>query len=359
MANQKLTALTALTSIASGDIIYIVDDPGGSPVGKKITVANLFGTIPTVLTITTNGVKLNFFEDDVSSGDAFFKLSNATGGAGLFIPMLHMKANNTGGLAANYIVADCRNDGVSDTGEALLFSARKDDSSGVTNRKAFLFANDATAIMTLQNNGDVAIAGALSKGSGTFLIDHPLDPTNKTLSYGFTESPRYELIHRGTVQLSNGKATVNIDNEYGLMSGTFEALVQNAEVMSVSIKNSFARVKYGDISGAEFEIEADDLSSNEFVNWLVIAERADAFVKHTGETDKDGHLINEVDKKPLADELDGRIEFTDDAAKVGESFSEASLPGIKGYYNHPKAHGKSDPKVKRTKIFKEKKNDKT
>lgn len=41
MANQKITALTELTDIADGDMIPIVDDPGGTPVTKKITKANL------------------------------------------------------------------------------------------------------------------------------------------------------------------------------------------------------------------------------------------------------------------------------------------------------------------------------
>ncbi len=54
--------------------------------------------------------------------------------------------------------------------------------------------------------GNVDITGALSKSSGSFLIDHPLTPTERTLRYGFTESPRYDLIHRGTVQLKNGRA---------------------------------------------------------------------------------------------------------------------------------------------------------
>jgi hypothetical protein len=41
MANQKITALTALTSPATEDLLAIVDDPSGSPVTKYITLANL------------------------------------------------------------------------------------------------------------------------------------------------------------------------------------------------------------------------------------------------------------------------------------------------------------------------------
>lgn len=39
----KISELTALTSISGGDLLVIVDDPTGTPVTKKVTVANLLG----------------------------------------------------------------------------------------------------------------------------------------------------------------------------------------------------------------------------------------------------------------------------------------------------------------------------
>ena len=41
MANTKISGLTALTSTSDDDLVVIVDDPSGSPVTKKMTVANL------------------------------------------------------------------------------------------------------------------------------------------------------------------------------------------------------------------------------------------------------------------------------------------------------------------------------
>lgn len=41
MADSKLTALAAATSVATTDILYAVTTPGGTPASKKITVANL------------------------------------------------------------------------------------------------------------------------------------------------------------------------------------------------------------------------------------------------------------------------------------------------------------------------------
>ena len=40
---KKISELTALTSISGGDLLVIVDDPTGTPVTKKVTVANLLG----------------------------------------------------------------------------------------------------------------------------------------------------------------------------------------------------------------------------------------------------------------------------------------------------------------------------
>lgn len=41
MAIVNLTAMTALTDAADADVLYIVDDPGGSPLPRKITYQNL------------------------------------------------------------------------------------------------------------------------------------------------------------------------------------------------------------------------------------------------------------------------------------------------------------------------------
>jgi hypothetical protein len=37
--------------------------------------------------------------------------------------------------------------------------------------------------------GDATVTGSLSKGGGSFRIDHPLDPAGKYLYHSFVESP--------------------------------------------------------------------------------------------------------------------------------------------------------------------------
>lgn len=46
MADRKITELTALTAPDQKDLLYVVDDPSGTPVSKKISLHDLFGSVP-------------------------------------------------------------------------------------------------------------------------------------------------------------------------------------------------------------------------------------------------------------------------------------------------------------------------
>ena len=70
--------------------------------------------------------------------------------------------------------------------------------------------------------GDLSVAGTLSKGSGTFKIDHPLDPENKYLYHSFVESPDMMNVYNGNVILdTNGEATVTMPEWFDTLNRDF------------------------------------------------------------------------------------------------------------------------------------------
>jgi hypothetical protein len=80
--------------------------------------------------------------------------------------------------------------------------------------------------------GNVTISGSLSKGSGSFKIDHPLPEMSDThhLVHSFIEGPKADLIYRGSVALVDGAATVDLDAAATMTSGTWELLCRDPQV---------------------------------------------------------------------------------------------------------------------------------
>jgi hypothetical protein len=71
-------------------------------------------------------------------------------------------------------------------------------------------------------NGDVVVTGNLSKGGGSFKIDHPLDPETKYLSHSFVESPDMMNVYNGNVTLDvNGEAWVEMPEWFEALNCDF------------------------------------------------------------------------------------------------------------------------------------------
>ncbi len=77
----------------------------------------------------------------------------------------------------------------------------------------------ATLIGSVRFAGNLAITGALTKGSGTFVIDHPLDPKNKLLYHSFVESPDVKNVYNGIATLdSKGEAVIKLPDYFDALN---------------------------------------------------------------------------------------------------------------------------------------------
>ena len=142
----------------------------------------------------------------------------------------------------------------------------------------------------------VIVSGALSKSSGSFKIDHPLPEKSNThyLVHSFIEGPQADLIYRGSANLINGIATVNIDTAAGMTEGTFVLLCRDVQCFT-SNETDWDAVR-GSVTGNILTIECQNSSSNAIVSWMVIGERQDKHMLDTNWTDDAGKVIVEPEK---------------------------------------------------------------
>ena len=135
--------------------------------------------------------------------------------------------------------------------------------SGYDNAAAF---NGQTATASNQTR-----VGTLSKASGTFTIDHPLDPHGKILNHYFIEGPEMLNIYRGNVVLdATGRAEVELP-------GYFDALNRNPQVVLTGIGSSDVYL-VEEVSGNRFTIGGKPGTK---VNWIATGERKDVSAEIT------------------------------------------------------------------------------
>ena len=119
-------------------------------------------------------------------------------------------------------------------------------------------------------NGDVQVTGVLSKGGGSFKIDHPLDPENRYLYHSFVESPDMMNIYNGLVSLGgNGEAVVEMPEWFGALNRDFRYLLTavGAPMPGLYIAEEIANNRFK-ISGGVAGMK---------VSWQVTGVRQDAW----------------------------------------------------------------------------------
>ena len=146
------------------------------------------------------------------------------------------------------------------------------------------------------------VSGRLRKGSGGFLIDHPLDPANKTLTHSFVESPDMMNIYNGnTITDAQGNATITLPAYFQALNREFRYQLTVIEQFAQAIVSS-------EIQENHFTIKTD--KPHVKVSWMVTGVRQDAYAN--------AHRLSVEDDKPAQEQ---------------------------GTYLHPEAHGQPKSKA--------------
>jgi len=133
--------------------------------------------------------------------------------------------------------------------------------------------------------GNLQVIGSVSKGGGSFKIDHPLDPANKFLYHSFVESPDMKNVYDGVVTLdAAGEATVSLPD-------WFEALNRDTRIQLTAV---------GEFSPLYVKTKAQDGAfsvaggkAGQEVYWQLTGIRKDAWAN--------AHRIPVEEEKPAAE----------------------------------------------------------
>jgi hypothetical protein len=149
--------------------------------------------------------------------------------------------------------------------------------------------------------GNLSVQGTLSKGAGTFKIDHPLDPENKYLYHSFVESPDMMNIYNGNITTDDGGDAVVTLPDY------FDALNTDFRYQLTVIGQFAQAIVAEEIKGNRFIIKTN--APNVKVSWQVTGVRNDAFARKN------------------------RVQVEEEKPEIE-----------RGYYLHPDAYGKPEEK---------------
>ncbi len=133
-------------------------------------------------------------------------------------------------------------------------------------------------------SGTFTVTGAISKGSGSFVIDHPLDPKNKLLYHSFVESPDVKNIYDGvTILDEEGKATVTLPTYFMALNKDFRYQVKPINKPSPNLYIE------KEIEDGKFSIAGGN--PGEKISWQITGIRHDPYILANP-------IIVEVEKGP-------------------------------------------------------------
>jgi len=130
--------------------------------------------------------------------------------------------------------------------------------------------------------GNLNVTGSVSKGGGSFKIDHPLDPEHQYLYHSFVESPDMMDIYNGNVVTnSEGFAIVTLPDWFETLNRDFR--------YQLTVVGQFAQAMIAEkVEGNRFTIRTD--KPNIEVSWQVTGIRHDPYAN--------AHRIPVEEEKP-------------------------------------------------------------
>ncbi|MEA3494128.1 MAG: hypothetical protein U9R38_07080 [Candidatus Margulisiibacteriota bacterium] len=254
-----------LTVVGTIDPVAIILEPDAGST-KAIQVINTGGSADILYFSQDDGMLIteesggNYIQIGNAGDDkAVYALAKSTSGIGVY----GLASSNSGTNYGGYFRTQ------SEDGYGLL--ATNEASGG---KSAFLAGQGKNAAGGDQHYagyfyGDVRILGNLSKSSGTFVIDHPVDPSSKVLRHSFVESPDMKNVYDGVIALDEkGEAVVT-------MPDYFEALNVNFRYQLTTI-GDYAPVYIKEkISDNTFKIAGGKPGME--VSWMVTGSRQDVY----------------------------------------------------------------------------------
>ncbi len=125
-------------------------------------------------------------------------------------------------------------------------------------------------------NGDLDVTGTITKGGGSFKIDHPLDPENKYLYHSFVESPDIMNIYNGNVVTDDkGYAVVELPEWFEALNRDFR---YQLTVIDTADSDDFVLAKVvSELHDNEFTLRTS--APHTKVSWQVTGIRQDPWAE--------------------------------------------------------------------------------
>ena len=234
--------------------------------------------------VTSSGTEVaRIMEGDeltLDGGDTGHLILGQDSGANLALEKNEIQARNNGAAVTLNLNTDGGNVAIGTSAKASRLSLNQAFSNVTFNVRrrtgtTDIIANfeDETGVSKFLVNNNVSVRGGASfnvtgGGAKNFLIDHPLDPKNKTLRHAAVEGPERMTIYHGSVTLDgSGKATAELPHYFEALNKEFH--------YQLTCVGGFANVYVSnEIDGNQFEIAGGNEGLK--VCWQVTAVRDDA-----------------------------------------------------------------------------------